>query len=181
VTDEDLQKFIRAINQQIHEDFAPYWSMSATLRLEGRSTAEPEKLQMPDMPGDAMIYLWDQVDVPDALGYHFQNAQAIPYGFVFTEIARQIGEPRTPFVPATTPSQLWDGSAGAMCRGRATCHRPVAASSACISSPSAAARGPRFDARPPKEVPLTDHLTGIAVCVAPVRAGAQVVPPAKPS
>jgi len=26
------------------------------------------------------------------LGYHFQNAQGIPYGFVFTEIAQQIGE-----------------------------------------------------------------------------------------
>jgi hypothetical protein len=93
VTDEELQKVIRAINQQIHDDFAPYWSMSATLRLEGRSTAEPEKLQMPDMRGEAVIYLWDQVDVPGALGYHFQNAQGIPYGFVFTEIARQIGEP----------------------------------------------------------------------------------------
>ncbi len=93
VTDEELQTVIRAINRQLHDDFAPYWSMSATLRLEGRSTAQPEKLQMPDMRGDAVIYLWDQVDVPGALGYHFQNAQGIPYGFVFTEIARQIGEP----------------------------------------------------------------------------------------
>jgi hypothetical protein len=93
VTDEELQKVIRAINQQIHDDFAPYRSMSASLRLEGGSTAEPEKLQMPDMRRDAVIYLWDQVDVPGALGYHFQNAQGIPYGFVFTEIARQIGEP----------------------------------------------------------------------------------------
>jgi hypothetical protein len=93
VTDEELQTVIRAINRQIHDDFAPYWSMSATLRLEGRSTTHPEKLQVPDMRGDAVIYLWNQADIPGALGYHFQNAQGIPYGFVFTEIAQQIGEP----------------------------------------------------------------------------------------
>jgi hypothetical protein len=93
VTDEELQTVIRAINRQIHDDFAPYWSMDATLRLEGRSTTQPGKIQMPDLRGDAVIYLWNQADIPGALGYHFQNAQGIPYGFVFTEIAQQIGEP----------------------------------------------------------------------------------------
>jgi hypothetical protein len=93
VTDEELQTVIRAINRQINEDFAPYWSMSATLRLEGRSTTQPGKIQMPDLRGDAVIYLWNQADIPGALGYHFQNAQGIPYGFVFTDIAEQIGEP----------------------------------------------------------------------------------------
>ena len=42
VTDEDLQKAVRAINRQIQEDFAPYWGMSAVLRLEGRSAEKPE-------------------------------------------------------------------------------------------------------------------------------------------
>jgi len=92
VTDEELQAAIRAINRQINEDFAPYWGMSATLRLEGRSTEEPETIQFPDLRGDAVIYLWDQADVPGALGYHFQNARGIPFGFVFTEISRSIGE-----------------------------------------------------------------------------------------
>lgn len=93
VTDEELQVAIRAINRQISEDFAPYWSMSATLRLEGRSVETPDVVQMADLRGDAVIYLWDQADVEEALGYHFQNSQGIPFGFVFTEIARQIGEP----------------------------------------------------------------------------------------
>jgi hypothetical protein len=93
VSDEELQNVIRAINRQIAEDFAPYWSMSATLRLEGRSVEEPGKVQMPDLRGDAIIYLWNETDVPSAIGYHFQNSQGIPYGFVFTEIAREIGEP----------------------------------------------------------------------------------------
>jgi hypothetical protein len=95
VTDEELQTAIRAINRQINEDFAPYWSLPATLRLEGRSSEEPDKVQVPDMRGDAVLYLWDEVDVEGALGYHYQNFRGIPFGFVFTEIAQNIGEPWT--------------------------------------------------------------------------------------
>jgi hypothetical protein len=93
VTDEELQTAIRAINRQIAEDFVPYWSMAATLRLEGRSATEPDSAQAADMRGDAVIYLWDEVDVDGALGYHFQNNRGIPFGFVFTSIAEEIGEP----------------------------------------------------------------------------------------
>lgn len=93
VTDEELQKVVRAINRQIKEDFEPYWSLSATLRLEGRSTDEPDTIQVADMRGDAIIYLWNEADVEGALGYHFQNNRGIPYGFVFTSIAQEIGEP----------------------------------------------------------------------------------------
>jgi hypothetical protein len=93
VTDEALQRAIGAINRQMTEHFAPYWSMSAMLRLEGRSAEEPDKVQPPDLRGDAIIYLWNETDVEDAIGYHFQNARGIPYGFVFTEIAQSIGEP----------------------------------------------------------------------------------------
>jgi hypothetical protein len=93
VTDEELQTAIRAINRQIAEDFVPYWSMAATLRLEGRSAAEPDSAQTADMRGDAVIYLWDEVDVDGALGYHFQNNRGIPFGFVFTSIAEEVGEP----------------------------------------------------------------------------------------
>jgi hypothetical protein len=95
VTDEELQTAIRAINRQINEDFAPYWSLPATLRLEGRSVEEPDKVQVPDMRGDAVLYLWDEVDVDGALGYHFQNFRGIPFGFVFTTLAQSLGEPWT--------------------------------------------------------------------------------------
>ena len=93
VSDEELQFVIRAINRQIAEDFAPYWSMGATLRLEGRSEKVPSKLEMQDLRGDAILYLWDKTDVADALGYHDQNARGIPYGFVFMELAKKLGEP----------------------------------------------------------------------------------------
>lgn len=92
ISDAEAQGVIRAINRQITEDFEPYWSMGATLRLDGRSTLEPD-IQLPvDMRGDAVIYLWDEVNVPNALGYHDRNFQGVPFGFVFTEISEEIGE-----------------------------------------------------------------------------------------
>jgi hypothetical protein len=93
VTDEELQTAIRVINRQIAEDFTPYWSLAATLRLEGRSASQPDSAQAADMRGDAVIYLWDKSDVEGALGYHFQNNRGIPFGFVFTSIAEELGEP----------------------------------------------------------------------------------------
>lgn len=93
IKDDDLQRVIRALNRQIHEDFEPYWSLGATLRLEGRSQSQPDKLQLPDMRGDAVLYLWDKTDIPRALGYHEASARGIPYGFVFTEMTDKVGEP----------------------------------------------------------------------------------------
>lgn len=92
IADAELQRTIRAINRQIAEDFAPCWGMSATLRLEGRSSKEPDKIQVPDMRGDAVLYIWDKSDVDGAIGYHFTNNRGIPYGFVFLDVAAAIGE-----------------------------------------------------------------------------------------
>src|SRR5712691_8099550 len=92
ISDEEIQGVIRAINRQICEDFEPYWSLGATLRLEGRSEKKPSKEALADMRGDAIIYLWSEVDVDDALGYHNQNNRGIPYGFVFTELSAELGE-----------------------------------------------------------------------------------------
>jgi len=92
IPDDALQFVVRAINRQIREDFEPYWSLGATLRLEGKSAKKPDKLALPDMRGDAVLYLWDDVDVENALGYHDANARGIPFGFVFTKLAKQLGE-----------------------------------------------------------------------------------------
>src|SRR5713226_9262110 len=67
ITDEEVQRAVRAINQQIADDFEPYWSLGATLRLEGKSSLTPQKQTPADMRGDAVIYLWDKTDVPNAL------------------------------------------------------------------------------------------------------------------
>jgi len=92
VSDEELQTTLRAINRQIGECFEPYWGYGATLRLEGHSGSQPDKLHLPDMRGEAVIYLWNQVDVDGALGYHDRNEKSIPFGIVFTELAQRLGE-----------------------------------------------------------------------------------------
>ena len=92
ISDEELQCAIRAINRQISEDFAPYWGLSAELRLEGKSEKKPSKHSLADMRGDAVMYVWDKVDVDDALGYHDKNDRGIPYGFVFKELAKELEE-----------------------------------------------------------------------------------------
>ena len=93
ISDEELQHVIRAINRQIQEDFQPYWSMGATLRLEGRSRRKPNVNNIVDMRGDAIIYIQNQPnEVEGALGYHDLNYRGIPYGFVFKELADELGE-----------------------------------------------------------------------------------------
>jgi len=93
IADAKVQEALRAINNQIAYDFEPYWSIGATLRLEGHSAAKPEKESLRDMRGHAVLYLWSGSDVDDALGYHDTNAGGIPFGFVFTKLAQELKEP----------------------------------------------------------------------------------------
>jgi len=95
VSDEEFQRSIRAVNRQIAEDFAPYWGLSAELRLEGRSEKKPSTHTLADMRGDAVMYVWDKVDVDDALGYHDKNDRGIPFGFVFLDLSVELEEPWT--------------------------------------------------------------------------------------
>ncbi len=93
ISDVELQGVIRAINRQIAEDYEPYWHIGAELRLEGRIGKAPQHNTLAEMRGDAVLYLWDKVDkVEDALGYHDMNNRGIPYGFVFTEISKELKE-----------------------------------------------------------------------------------------
>jgi len=91
--DEDVQVAIRAVNRQIAHDFVPYWNISAELRLEGPATKRPSKVYLPELRGDAVLYLWDELDPDDALGYHEANARGIPFGFVFLDLTEELEEP----------------------------------------------------------------------------------------
>ena len=93
IGDEPAQAVIRAINRQIRDDFEPYWSLGASLRLEGKTGSKPEKQSPVDLRGDAVIYLWDHADLEGAIGYHDRNNAGIPFGFVFTDVAASLGEP----------------------------------------------------------------------------------------
>lgn len=100
IKDNEIIKVIRAINRQIQEDFEPYWSMGATLRLEGRSQEKPNIVNLMDMRGDAIIYVWAkskeedskslQEEAEDAIGYHNQNFRGVPYSFVFIDVAERL-------------------------------------------------------------------------------------------
>lgn len=92
IADEQVLEAVRAINRQVKEDFEPYWSLGATLRLEGAVGSRVDKLKLPEMRGDAILYLSDKADVEDALGYHDANFRGIPYGFVFTELCKKLKE-----------------------------------------------------------------------------------------
>jgi hypothetical protein len=86
ILDHEAQQAIRAINRQIAEDFEPYWSFGAKLRLEGAIGKRANADELSDMRGDAVLYLIDKADENDALGWHDRNYRDIPYGFVFLEL-----------------------------------------------------------------------------------------------
>jgi hypothetical protein len=93
LTDAQVQNAVRAINTQIAHDYKPYWHIHAELRLEGSIGDDPDDKALPELRGDAIIYLWNDTNVDDALGFHETNASGAPFGFVFTELSHQIGEP----------------------------------------------------------------------------------------
>ena len=92
LTDGDVQTAVRAINRQITEDFLPYWGFGAELRLEGKTGTKPSKQTLSDMRGEAVLYLWDSIDVKDAAGYHEKNFKRVPYAIVYVEMSNQMEE-----------------------------------------------------------------------------------------
>jgi len=92
--DRDVQRAIRAINVQIEQDFFPYWSIGATLRLEGKLSDNPNlKNPAANMRGDAILYLEDDFKKNDPFGYHELHFSGIPFGFVYTELSKKYQEP----------------------------------------------------------------------------------------
>lgn len=122
IKDEAVHAAIRAINRQIAEDFKPYWSFGATLRLEGRTGTKPSKTSLPDMRGDGVLYLSDSTDVDDALGYHEANYRGIPYGFVFTQLSKQLGEPWSATLSHEALEMLGDPQANLLVQGPHPAH-----------------------------------------------------------
>jgi hypothetical protein len=91
-SDEKVQEVIRAINRQIKEDFEPYWSFGAKLRLEGSIGKRPGVNTLTDMRGDAVLYIVDGVNALGAMGWHLANYRDIPYGFIFLGLCEQMKE-----------------------------------------------------------------------------------------
>jgi hypothetical protein len=93
ISDADLLAAIRAINQQIANDFVPYWSMPATLRLEGTLLKEARANAAAVIRGDAILYVTSATAKDDPEGFHDRNFRGVPYGVVYSQISEQTGDP----------------------------------------------------------------------------------------
>ena len=117
LSDEQVQEGIRAVNRQIAFDFKPHWHISAELRLEGAVGDDPDKKKIPELRGDAVVYLWNDADVEDALGYHEANALGVPFGFIFTDVVADMGEPWTTTFSHEALELLGDAQANRLVAG----------------------------------------------------------------
>ena len=90
VTDEEALRVCAAIQKQIDRHYYKYWSWRGFIKYTGNLPPKPGNVSRRD---DAVIYLQNEADVAGALGYHDVTNKGLPYGFVFLDIAAQIGEP----------------------------------------------------------------------------------------
>ena len=93
IPDQDLLAAIRVVNQQIAYDFVPYWSMPATLRLEGTLLDQPRANAAAVIRGDAILYVTSETGRSDPEGFHDRNFRGVPYGVVYSQISEQTGDP----------------------------------------------------------------------------------------
>lgn len=92
VSDRVAHEVIRAVNRQLQEDFRPFWHIDASLRLEG--VHGDDCLQwLPDLRGDAILFIEDSPRDHKAGGYHAINERGIPYRMVFTKTSNKLKEP----------------------------------------------------------------------------------------
>jgi hypothetical protein len=82
-SDDEVQQAIRVVNRQIAEDVAPYWGLSATLRLDGTGRGGAIR----DLRGDALLTLHDEVQ-----SFHDVGTAGVPEGVAFTQLQSLVKE-----------------------------------------------------------------------------------------
>src|SRR5438093_8187057 len=85
VSDPELLKVIAAIQVQIDQHFGPAWNCTALLKQKAPTDTVQKAV-------DVIVYLYKQLDVQGALGYHDKNNKGVAYGVVATELSKQAGE-----------------------------------------------------------------------------------------
>lgn len=116
ISDEELLNAVRAINRQLREDFEPYWSINAQMRVE-TAIASCEVRNAAELRGDAVMYLLEEADVQEALGYHDKTCRGIPCGFVFLKLARALKENWTVTLSHEAIELVADAQANLLVRG----------------------------------------------------------------
>ncbi|MGH8780044.1 alkaline phosphatase family protein [Paraburkholderia sp.] len=92
IAEREMHRVVRAINRQIAEDFEPYWAFGGRLRVDGPAGPSASLNQLAELRGDALLYVVDSATSSDALGYHTRNLAGIPYGFVYLDLCRALGD-----------------------------------------------------------------------------------------
>ncbi|WP_283150114.1 alkaline phosphatase family protein [Silvimonas soli] len=92
LSDRELQRVIRAINRQIAEDFEPFWAFGGRLRLDGSTRGPVDSRQLGQLRGDAILYVLDSATSAGYLGFHDRNQSGVPFGFVFLDLCKQLGD-----------------------------------------------------------------------------------------
>ncbi len=114
---EEVQRVLRAVNRQLAEDYRRYWHKEVQLRLEGWTGEQPDPRMPFDIRGDAVLYLWDKQDLDEALGYHSLTARGIPFGFVLTRLAGELGRPWSVILSHEALELAADPEANLLCSG----------------------------------------------------------------
>lgn len=94
VATAEFSATVHAVARQVHHDFAPLWGMDADVRGVAMNPASKPKPEL--TVSDVILYVGEIDDDPnkvaDAIGYHDLNHKGIPFGFVFTDVAKKAGE-----------------------------------------------------------------------------------------
>jgi len=123
IDDKEMQRVVRAINRQITEDFTPYWSFGAMVRLEGAVGKRMNKQALPDMRGDAVMYVVDGRDKEEAEGYHDTNFRDVPCGYVFLDVCKEQEDPWTVALSHEVLEQIGDPMGNLLVQGPHPVHR----------------------------------------------------------
>jgi hypothetical protein len=81
--DADVKRVVRALQRQVHEDFAPVWRIDADLTFVPSGQEEPA--------GAWWLVILDNSDQAGDLGYHDLTAEGLPLGKVFAATDEQYG------------------------------------------------------------------------------------------
>jgi len=95
ISNQDLQAAVNAIEEQITQHFEPEWGISG--ELNGVMASISDRKARIQGIHDAVIYLGDSSQDPTtgvkgALGYHSDNYENMPYGFIYLDICAEYGE-----------------------------------------------------------------------------------------
>jgi hypothetical protein len=83
LTDAQVNAIVPALQQQVHNDFAPVWGIDADLTFVRKGAPPP--------PNTWWLAILDDSNQAGALGYHETTNQGMPLGLVFARTAAQDG------------------------------------------------------------------------------------------